>query len=174
MWFSGIHVWQVAPVYPVPSQEHWKVSPVWEHRPPCSQWFGTHLQRNTIHVQKVHNSMWSGELLRSCGSFVVHMKGALGNWTVAGEGFNATAASILPVPLHYSWSFWNTVGVVLLRNWSQLRVRSIDCSWVWKMSAWSHSSASCEREALKTSSCGVNQWHQMHRQFCSTAIIALI
>lgn len=38
-----LHVWQVAPVYPVPSHVQLKLSHVCLHRPPCSQWLGIHL-----------------------------------------------------------------------------------------------------------------------------------
>lgn len=38
-----LHIWQVAPVYPVPSHVQLKLSHVCLHRPPCSQWLGIHL-----------------------------------------------------------------------------------------------------------------------------------
>lgn len=45
-------LWQVAPLYPVSSQAHWKLCHVCEHFPPCSQWLGTHLSERETNRNK--------------------------------------------------------------------------------------------------------------------------
>lgn len=45
-------LWQVAPLYPVSSQAHWKLCHVCEHFPPCSQWLGTHLSEKETNRNK--------------------------------------------------------------------------------------------------------------------------
>lgn len=46
-----LHVWQVAPVYPVPLQLQVNMSHVCEQWPPCSHWVGTHLEACTCCTQ---------------------------------------------------------------------------------------------------------------------------